>query len=297
MEQTVLRPMTVGEILDRSFRLYRRHFLAMITIVAIIQIPMMFLNIGMSEILFEASQGEVQTHQRELTYNEEGVPIQRNQARQEGSSFLSFLVPILLLAGLSILANSLATGAMSKGMAEAYLGRRPGVGKVYRFVLPRLLSLIAVGILYGLLVTVGLVLLIIPGIIFALRYALASPIVAIEGKGAFASLGRSWKLAKSNAMRILGLWLVILVLSWAAGAIAKLATFAMNFESFQTTYYVQTLLETGIHILLMPITAGAMALMYFDLRIRKEAFDLEVLASQTYGAGPETQENASEDTM
>jgi hypothetical protein len=186
---------------------------------------------------------------------------------------------------------------MSKGMAEAYLGRRPRAGKVYLFVLPRLLSLIGVSILYMLLVSVGLVLLIIPGIIFALRYTLASPIVAIEGKGAFASLGRSWKLTKSNAKRILGLWLVILVLGWAASAISGIAAGIMSATNPRASLYFQIFLETGIHILLMPITTGAMALMYFDLRIRKEAFDLEVLASHMGETGPETQENASEPPM
>ena len=85
-----------------------------------------------------------------------------------------------------------------------------GVGEILGSVTPKLIAIILLQIVTGICIAIGLFLLIVPGVILALMWAVALPAMVVEDQGVFDSLGRSSDLTRDNRMRILGVGLVIL---------------------------------------------------------------------------------------
>ena len=139
--QMQLEPMTVGQILDRAFRLYSKNFVRFLAIVAVVQVPLFLFRMLISKYQFDQM-------------------VSTSQAGGEQSQFGNVMV-VLLGGLLAMFAQALCNGALLKGISGAYLGEETSVGQAYRYVLPRLLSLTGAAIMVALVVSVGLVLLIV----------------------------------------------------------------------------------------------------------------------------------------
>ncbi len=85
------------------------------------------------------------------------------------------------------------------------------VGELLKSINPKLLPLLGLTIVLSILISIGLVLLIIPGIIMLLVWFVAVPVLIIEDKGVFDSMSRSGELTKGNRWRIFGLMLVVYI--------------------------------------------------------------------------------------
>ena len=200
---------------------------------------------------------------------------------------------------LALVAQALCNGALLKGISGAYLGKDTSVGEAYRFVLPRLLSLIGAAIMVGLVVNLGFVLLIVPGIIFALMYALTSQAIVCENLGAFKGMTRSSQLSKGSKGKIFWLSLVVALITMAAWgifyAVSQLFQTTPTMANVQDVRWSNLVIESSFELvgsaLIAPIAAGAFILLYYDLRIRKEGFDLEMLAQSM---GEQAAEQATE---
>ncbi len=254
MEQ--MQPMSVGQIIDRAFRLYRGNFVRFITVIAIVEVPLMLLGVFLQRI--------IQSHA--------GV----------GSTLLAGIAVLVV----SVIANALGQGALVKTISESYLGNSVSVEETYRFVLPKMVTLIGASFLVGLVVLVGFVLLIVPGVIFSLQLAMTTLAVVLEDKGATAAMGRSKFLASGNLGKVFLVFLVV----WIIGAIVGFIFGFIGAHIAPPTVYglgssvaivpslIQQLFNLVGTVLVAPISAAALILLYYDLRIRKEGFDLEMLA-------------------
>jgi len=143
--------------------------------------------------------------------------------------------------------------------------------------------LIWASILVGLIVAVGFVLLIVPGVIFLLIYAITTPAIVLEGVKAREGMRRSRSLVKGNLGKVFVILLVVAILSWIVGAVlgfgAEVLVKAAGMEAISTGAVVtKQAFSIVSDVLVMPIGAAASILLYYDLRIRKEGFDLEMLA-------------------
>lgn len=101
------------------------------------------------------------------------------------------------------------------------------VGELLKSITPKLLPLLGLTIVVGILVSIGLILFIIPGIILALIWFVAVPVLIIEDKGVFDSMSRSGELTKGNRWRIFGLMLVVYVGVFVVFLIAGLVAAAL----------------------------------------------------------------------
>ena len=187
MSGTQLTPMGIGEILDATFRLYRKHFLRFVTIVAVMIIPLGLLQLLVSGAIIAETRG----------------------GEGPGPTFFVGILVILLFA---VLANTLSQGALFKSVSEAYLGKETSVGEAYGFVIPRAFRLIWGSILVGLVVVIGFILLIVPGIIFSLWLTLTIPVILLEGLPASKAMGRSRRLVSGNLGKVFGLAFILTVL-------------------------------------------------------------------------------------
>ena len=156
---------------------------------------------------------------------------------------------------------------------------RPALGYAAR----RLHSILWVTFLGGFLALLGLILLIIPGVYLYISFAVAIPVLLTEGLKGRHALGRSRQLVKGRFWPTFGVVVLgAILVGIVQGALAGLAGAASFSEGPDTlaSYTAQTIATVVGSLIATPLTAAFITVLYFDLRVRKEAFDLQLLAQQ-----------------
>jgi hypothetical protein len=126
------------------------------------------------------------------------------------------------------------------------------------------------------------------GVAFMVRIFFTSQAAMAEQTGPWQSLVRSWRLTQGSFWRILGYWLVIWLLAYILMLIPGLV---MNIPMaiLQVDLRVQMVISTCVGsvfaVIVTPFNLIAYTLMYYDLRVRKEGFDLEQQASSLLSPG------------
>ncbi|MEW6059282.1 MAG: hypothetical protein AB1551_03930 [Actinomycetota bacterium] len=193
----------------------------------------------------------------------------------------------LLIVVTALVVEPLAAGAMVKAVAGAYMGERLTVGGAYRYALGAMWSLLLVTLLESLVVITGLVLLIVPGVIFAVRLAFATNALILEGVRGPAALRRSWELSRGSFWWIVGVLLVTGVLAGIAAGVFWLPSYVAG--STIAGPILSEILSSIGQLLTTPFTTAVLVLLYFDMRVRKEGFSLSVPTgevSHESGGGP-----------
>jgi hypothetical protein len=261
MSSAALRPLSTGEILDVAFGLYRRHFATLAVIVMICSGVPLLLN------LFIAGSG---------------------------GYFANGILTLVYLA-LVVVLNSVGTAATVFVVSESYLGRAIGPHAALGRAKPFVGRLVVYSILFALVVGLGFLLLIVPGVILLCGLILATPVIVLESSpSATAAMGRSWALTKGARLRMFALMLVVTVLVYvpmmALGVVAAIALPGMSASgqlagaAAGTAALVVLALTSLVQMIVMPFFYCAITVAYYDLRVRKEAFDLEVLATTLQAA-------------
>jgi hypothetical protein len=146
------------------------------------------------------------------------------------------------------------------------------------------MNLFGVTLLNGLAVFVGLTLLIVPGIWLACRLIGCVPAALLEDLGARDSLERSYRLTEGSAGRAFVIYLIYFVVAMIA---ASVFMFPFDFmvgisasrhpDSLRMWAALAQVGNTLGETLVTPILLIATAVFYYDLRVRKEAFDLQLM--------------------
>ncbi len=261
-----LRPLSIGEILDVAFKLYFRHWKTFMAIVALIAIPAAALTglIIASTIDF-ASKGK-------LYYVD-------NSAQTSG------VIVILVVALVALL---LITACAFRAVSQAYLGHRPSLGESIRFALPRLFSLLWIFILAGLGTVIGFLLLVIPGVYLLVAWFAVVPVLLVEGAKGSRALGRSRELVKGRWWSTFGVLLVLGILISVTSAIGQQVASALlsSSSSVATIVTVTQVVDALTRIVTEPIAVAGVVVLYFDLRVRREGFDVSLMIDQLGFAPP-----------
>jgi hypothetical protein len=265
-----LRPLSLGEILDRTFSLYRRHFVLFLGINALPQLLILALNIAQTVLVSApAAVGK--------------PPAAALQSRAATGLMAFGFVGIIVGVIVYCVAYLFAQGGTVYAVSELYLGRSTSVGDSLRRMRGQLGSLFGVLFLNGLAVMGGMIFLIIPGMYIACRLITCVPAALLEDLGPRASLERSFKLTKDNAGRAFVIYLLYFILLYAAMFLLMLpfafvAGMAAKDPSLMRVWLSVTHVgEFFATILVSPFLTIATAVFYYDLRVRKEAFDLQFM--------------------
>jgi hypothetical protein len=288
-----LRPLTLAELLDRSFSTYKRHFWLFAGIMAV---PAAFAMI--MAVLLRIVR----------------TPIGPNATPDKILLVvLPAAVALTLFGVVYMVVYMYALGATSIAVSELYLGRDTTVGGAYRRVRPlggRLLLLIiwtflsiaggclvvgavAVGFaMFLALISRVLAVLVAPlaflgvlvvAVLMSVRFGVSVPALVIEGVPASTALKRSIELTRDNMGRV---FLIILCATVIAYATSLLFTgpFSLAALAVGPTTKLALLLNVAGAIsgaiggmISGPVMIIGLAMMYYDLRIRKEAFDLQMM--------------------
>jgi uncharacterized membrane protein len=254
-----MRPLTVGELLDRTFLYYRTHFLMFVGISALPGSIMLLFQLGIALV--------------------------------PPSGPLVSLIASLASYVLTIVASTVAQGATMVAVSQIQLGRDASATEAFRQIRPRIGELVILALNITLRIVIGFILLIVPGVIVALRYALAAPVAVLEEKGVNESLERSRDLTRGHLGRILLIYclLVVLILAgYALWQVPMMLVVLYTTGSVVLPTWATVVMLAGnfvVQSIVSPISVIALALVYYDERVRKEAFDLDHLMQELDGTG------------
>jgi len=321
-----LRPMSIGDMFDAAFRLYRKHFVTFIGIAALLQVPMTILQLLLQ---FQLGGQALQNWLRFATRPPRILPGQnffdvfplRDMATFIGISLALGAVQFLLV-------RNLITGALANAVARSYRGEPVSILGAYNLGLRRFLALVgaslatfvigmlfvalifgctfgstfallsnlgsrsaASGLLTGLLIVVlilGVFALLLVAILYLyVRLLVTTQAIVLEDQGPLGGIARSWQLVGGAFWRTLAIAVLMYILAYLiAGIPSTITSLALTFLSgnaldtlVRNQIIVAVVAQIG-QILVLPLELVIFTLLYYDLRIRKEGYDLELMAQQ-----------------
>ena len=276
MDPASLRPLAIGEILDTALTIYRQRAATMIKAVVLVIAPVQVI----SAIVTLSGPEDFSPSTTDATTGVNAVDF-------DASTFAGFVIATLVVAALGLVANELATAASLKVVSSAYLSGDPDWKESLRFAMGRAGSLIWLAILTFLGLILGAILCIAPAVYLYGAWAVATPVLLIEGLKGSKALGRSRELVKGRW----GSVFLVIVIGAILGSIVQvvlqgLLVGVILSSSNDIVNAIATAVASTIgSALVTPFTAAVAVVLYFDLRVRKEGFDLELLA-QRIGVDP-----------
>jgi hypothetical protein len=258
---TVLRPLSISELLDRTFHLYRNHFLVFVGIVAIPQLLMLALRLTSAVMIVGRPVGAAN--------------------------------PIAIVAAiLSYIAIEVSAAATTVAVSHYHLEQPVSIGSAFSIAKSSMLRVILITLAIGIAAGIGLIFLIIPGVYLFLMWSLAIPVTVLEGGGLNASTTRSKILSQGSRGRIFVIYLLMFVLAWVVGVIFQIplgvvvgvmrrGNVAGMLPVIQAVSAVGTFISTS---LVGPLATIAITLIYYDQRVRKEGFDLQLMMANLQGS-------------
>jgi len=300
--ETNLRPLSLGEILDRTAQLYRSNFLVFAGIFSI------YAGVGLVLNLIQIGVG---------TLVEKGQSAPKISWPLVSAELVEWTFLVLLLGA--------AIAAINRVVSWVHLGEPASIRGAYASTLPRfgrylwlmtvtgLRAWLPFALAYGgfllfwflyvgpkrilaqpksgvdervlivVVVTFGCFLLIfltfVYGLLMTLRYALAMPACVIEDLEAREAIRRSVELSKGARGRIFVLFLLIGVIKLGLVGITQAAFVVMVFKNHgQVTPLVSSISQVVAfftNTFIGPIGGTGVALFYYDQRVRKEGYDIE----------------------
>jgi hypothetical protein len=285
-----LRPMSAGEILDGSFQLYRRHFAVffLTAMAAYAPVALVYAATGMQQWLLDPDAGAV--------------------AGALAAVLLMGVATSVAWAGIAVQFGSAVSGEpvrVSAGLRRGVLALLPLFGLallmyllLFALMAPAFLITGAAAVAVGMVLSGSVVATVVTFILMGVGMAavlfwwgsiaaLTLPALAIERRGPIGAIKRAFTLAKGARMRIVGLsllaWLIIMLPTlgtltmfgmastlWDPAAVVTLTT---------TQLYVQHVSTTLVNALTTPYVVGVLVLLYYDRRVRREGYDVELAAA------------------
>src|SRR5437867_9432984 len=248
------RPRTLGEILSEAFRIYRENAAKLMVIVAVVVVPLSFIGALLAHFVGEPTLHRV------------GGTIEYSR------SFGVTILALLIAAAIGVIIWAILQAAILRGAAQATIGDPVDVEASYRWGLSRFGSVLLVALLVGIVVGVGFILLIIPGLIFLVFLSVSEPALIVENRRGTEALKRSWNLVRGHFWHAL---VVILIAAILTGIVQGILA-AIGGHN----WFVRWIFSAIAQILTSPFSALVTVLLYLDLRARKEALTAERLRTE-----------------
>jgi hypothetical protein len=257
---TALRPLSTGELLDRTFSLYRSHFGLFVGIFALPHLVV--LAVQFLQVINQRSYAKVP----------------------------NFVAAILWLMGIwfvSLIMAAASQAAAVIAVSELHLDRPASVMDSFARVKGHLLGVIAISIIVGLSVMASGMFLLVPGILLAIIWSVSVPAKVLENKGPLAAMSRSVDLVKGDWGRIFVVGLLVIVLSYGVPMLVQAPILVATYMSAKAGmrnavlgWQIASLVAGFLaESLVGAVGTIAFSLVYYDERVRKEAFDLQLMMS------------------
>jgi len=278
-----LQSMTIRDILFGSIRLYKTNFVGFIGVILLVKGPYQILAYVLSRLL-------VSIFTEMLSLPEEGL----NNIEPVSVILIVKFLELLFIPFISPIAIS----AMTIFISEQFLNRDIGVTQAYKRITERLLPLLGTVLLSGAFMSSGFILGLLlwnvasqmAGTIFIFApflasilwvwYAFIPQTVVIEGEGGIGAMKRSKYLVRGYFRKVFVLLVLVFLATWLVTTIVSYAVGKLSFFFGQTGILLGEGASNIISVLLEPFRVAIIPLLYYDLRVRKEGFDLEIMAKE-----------------
>jgi hypothetical protein len=272
-----LRPLSVGEIVDTAVNVVRRNARVLFTIAAVVLVPL-----GVLQLIFYglAGFGDALSTFDALVQNPDLVTAEEAQAALDAAAQLAIVG--FAFGVLALFAIILVGGATVQAAAGIYQGLEPSWQDSVRTGLRRLGAMVVASLAVAIGAGSGLLLLILPGVWLFTSWAVTIPALIVEGRGPFAAMRRSFQLVKPRFWPTLGVVILATVLYVVVSYVINLVGSVMTLaDPFGTGSIVASVISSTIaSIVVFPFIAAVLIVHYFDLRVRAEGYDLEVMARE-----------------
>jgi hypothetical protein len=243
-EHSVINRLSVGVVINQGFGALFANFFSFVLIAVAVQVPASL-----------------------LIYYLVGVYMASGQA-SPATMFLSIAVSVFV----GIVPAYIATGIIIYGVFR-YLQEQPfTIGECVRAAIGRLGMLILVSLVSAIIIGIGFLLFVIPGIILALMFAVVAPVVIVEKQGVGGALGRSRSLTKNRRWTVFLILFVTAILTSIVGFVGNLIGGAVPGDmAGLIVSYIVSGVGSAFHSVIIVV-------MYYYLRVDKEGIGIEKVA-------------------
>ena len=247
MESIALRPRKATEIVDAAIEVYRRNPLHFILLTTIVHAPWLILQLVLL-----------------------------------GNAPPTAEITTSVMIGLGTVVSYYLMSAVVIQMAsDLYLGVETDSFQAIARVGWKIPRAFLASLIQGVLLLLGLTLLLVPAVYWSALYFAVIPVVVLERKGLFSSFRRSGELSRGLKWHILSTLGLVVIIRVAISIGASVLVILVP------SYAAQRVLSTLVSIVVYPIAGISDALLYYDTRIRREGFDIELMARAGDSAAPE----------
>lgn len=292
-EAPQLRPLGVGDIVDRVFALYRSRPLLFLAVATVPYLVLFLLITGVA-VVFAATFGAFLGPLTQVV----SQPTSDVSFAALGAAVGGVLVLVSVIVIAAVVILSAQSAALIAATSALYLRRPVTAGDVFGEGLraaPRVIgaSIIVFLLLIALWAALAIVMVVANqglatalGILFgfvATAYIFASTLVApvvatLEHAGPLTAIRRSFRLSAGNRWRIIGVQLLLLILNAVIGALLSAIFLGSFINDLTVRTVVQQVANLITNVAWAPVQWGTFAILYYDLRVRHEAFDLQLAA-------------------
>jgi hypothetical protein len=274
-----LQSMSIKDILTQSFQLYRDNFLKFIAIVLLLKGPYLIIIYIISK--FAAS------------FFAEVFPSFAN---------FEYMASILIVEILDLIfipfVSPVSVAAITVFISEKHLKNDISVAESYKRIMKRSLPLFGTVLLSGLFISSGffLTLMLMSGsqqialvtFLFApvlagvlwVWYAFVPQTVVIEGEGGFGAMKRSKYLINGYFRKVFILVVLVFIISLVITWVISFGFSKILFFMGDSSAFLGKGISNIVSVILEAFRITIIPLLYYDLRVRKEGFNLETLAKE-----------------
>ncbi|MBI5652247.1 MAG: glycerophosphoryl diester phosphodiesterase membrane domain-containing protein [Chloroflexi bacterium] len=313
-EAITLRPLNLGELLDSAITLYRKNWITLIGISAVVSVPILVMQIIAALVTLPTDPFFT------------GARLDSSEFA-ESFALLAFYGATIIVSILGGLGRVFELGAIAIAVSEQYLRRAITIKQAYLRALRKWLALLIASFILGLAsvaillplfgviglgvispafgsqsqANVGLAIsmlcmcfgsipLFVIWFALAMRWSFFTQAIVLEDLSGIAGIRRSWRLTKGSFWRVVGilflLGIFIYVVTAVPTAAIQFGATAMFLGSLFVPTVLNSIVATLVAMVTEPLQFAVITLLYYDLRVRKEGFDLEMLMQQMTPVNP-----------
>ena len=245
-----LVPRNLGEILNETFAIYGKQLRRFLMLVAVVQVPV--------TIIAQLVPGDIGGYA---------------------------VVGIMTVFG-----AVLVYAAVVFAVGQHYLTGEIDVRICYQRVSWRLVSLVLSAFIIAVTIVIGVLLSfivfpIIVAVAYAVYWSMAAQTMMVEGYKLSAALRRSFELIRGTWWRVFGFSLMFALVGVGLGFLvavpfALLSWIVAPDDATSASYAIQMIGAIVVAVSVPPVIAIASTLLYYDLRVRKEDYDIATLSRE-----------------
>ena len=244
MAQDNDRAFSIGRIFSRAFSVMGHNPLVAFGVTLLLSaLPTALLSYGLAQL-------KLDMHDRNTMF---GVI---------GSGIIAFMIGLLLRA--------IVQGCLVRATVADSQGRRAGLGECFGVAAARALPLIGVSILFILGMAIGMMLLIVPGIMFAIAYAVVAPVVVEERVGVTDAFRRASTLTRGARWKIFGLALLVVISIWLFEAIVGVVAIVLFQRGYDPFSVALLLFNILVGTIVATFSSTIQTALYVELREWKD---------------------------